>query len=73
MNESDEKESAVSVSQSDDETLARLSGAVGQPPVGVLENAKALFALIHEGKDAADTDSVPAVSASAGPAHQGRG
>ncbi|WP_189888609.1 hypothetical protein [Streptomyces xantholiticus] len=55
MNDSSENEAA----ESDDETLARLTSALGQPSLGVLERAKALFPFISDENHSLNADSVP--------------
>ncbi|MGV4987463.1 hypothetical protein ACVB8X_18450 [Streptomyces sp. NRAIS4] len=58
MNTSGEVQAAGSA----DEALARLAGAVGQPPRGMLDKAKALYALIQD-DGARGADSVSAARA----------
>ncbi|MER6616586.1 hypothetical protein [Streptomyces xantholiticus] len=67
MNDSGEKEAA----ESDDETLARLTSALGQPSPGVLDNAKALFPFISDENHSLNADSVP--DARVAPVDQVRG
>ncbi|MFH9044963.1 hypothetical protein ACH4FA_37485 [Streptomyces sp. NPDC017966] len=45
--------------ESGEEALARLGGAVGQPPRSMLDNAKALYAFISD-DDARSADTVSA-------------
>lgn len=59
MNESSEEMAA----ESGDETLTRLGDALGQPPLSMVENAKALFSFISDEDDARADDPVPAASA----------
>lgn len=56
MNGSGEAKAAESA----EEALARLGGAVGQPPRSMLDSAKALYAFISDGDDARSADAVPA-------------
>jgi hypothetical protein len=58
MNESGE----VQAAGSGDEALVRLGRAVGQPPRDMLDNAKALYALLGD-RDARSADSVSAARA----------
>ncbi|MFI9825521.1 hypothetical protein ACIHFC_34560 [Streptomyces sp. NPDC052013] len=56
MNESSKENAA----ESDDETLARLAGAVGQPSPGTLDRAKALFAFVTDDDREPSAESAPA-------------
>lgn len=67
MNESGE----VKAAESDDETLTRLTSALGQPPLSMLDKAKELFPFISDDNDPRSVDSVSA--AGAAPADQVRG
>ncbi|WP_158827883.1 hypothetical protein [Streptomyces sp. NRRL S-118] len=51
----------VKAAELGDETLARLTGALGRPPLSMLENAKALFPFASSGNgdENADPVSVP--------------
>ncbi|MFD7548845.1 hypothetical protein ACFV0R_18780 [Streptomyces sp. NPDC059578] len=51
--------------ESDEETLTRLTSAIGQPPLSMLDNAKALFALHHGGNEDPSAESVSAERAAA--------
>ncbi|MEW2079928.1 hypothetical protein ACFZAG_41795 [Streptomyces sp. NPDC012403] len=46
--------------ESGEEALARLGGAVGQPPRSMLDNAKALYAFISDDDDTRSADTVSA-------------
>ncbi|WP_149180360.1 hypothetical protein [Streptomyces sp. TRM49041] len=67
MNESGEAEAA----ELGDETLAGLASALGQPPLSVLENAKALFPLVSDGNR--DENADPVSAAQAAPVDRVRG
>jgi hypothetical protein len=48
----------VKAAEMGDETLARLTGALGQPPLSMLENAKALFPFLSGGNGDGNADPV---------------
>ncbi|MFI9155918.1 hypothetical protein [Streptomyces sp. NPDC053367] len=68
MNETGEEETT----ESGEEALARLGGALGRPPRSMLDNAKALFAFVHPDERREDAASTPGAPLPVGAYGRGR-